>query len=92
MNYITVGVNKVFLDQTVRQSPNNRPYRLSTIKKQSTSPSKWIKKNGVNVECWCWYYVLIYTDTDEFFGFLFDYNDEFIKKLTHNEIMTNVLI
>ena len=59
----------------------NRPYRLSAIKKNSTLPSKWLKRNGVNTECWHWQYIFIYTDTLELFGFEFGYDDEFVGKV-----------
>jgi len=59
----------------------NRPYRLSAIKKNSQLPSKWLKRNGINTECWHWQYIFIYTDTLELFGFEFGYDDEFVGKV-----------
>ena len=80
-NYIIVKNYKLYLDGVVRESPNGKNYRLSAIKKNSQLPSKWVKKNGVNDECWCWYYIFIYTDTLELFGFEFGYDDEFVGKV-----------
>ena len=60
---------------------NNRPYRLSAIKKNSQLPSKWLKRNGVNTECWHWQYIFIYTDTNELFGFEYDFEDRFVGKV-----------
>lgn len=58
-----------------------RPYRLSAIAKNGQKPSKWVNKS----ECWCWYYVFLYTDDNSFFGVEFGYNDEFIRKLNDTD-------
>lgn len=57
----------------------NRPYRISSISKNSQLPSKWINGRG---ECWHWVYTFIYTDTNELFSFEFDYWDKFVGKVT----------
>ena len=62
-------------------SPNGRPFRLSGIKKNSDA--KFINR----VEKWQWIYTFIYTDDGSFFGFEIGYNDEFIRKLTHKEVI-----
>lgn len=85
MDYIKVGNNKLYLDGVVRESPNGKNYRLSAIKKNSQLPSKWIKRNGVNTECWHWQYIFIYTDTNELFGFEFGFDDEFVGKVKINK-------
>ena len=59
----------------------NRPYRLSAIKKNSQLPSKWLKRNGINTECWHWQYIFIYTDTNELFGFEYGFDNEFVGKV-----------
>jgi len=67
------------LSITPKLSKLGRPYRLSAIAKNLQEPSKWLNK----VEHWHWYYVFIYTDDNSFFGFEFDYNDNFIQKFNH---------
>ena len=81
MDYIKVGSNKLYLDGVVRESPNGKNYRLSAIKKNSQLPSKWLKRNGVNTECWHWQYIFIYTDTLELFGFEYDFEDRFVGRV-----------
>jgi hypothetical protein len=44
--------------------------------------SKWV--NGV--ERWHWIYTFIYTDDKTLFGFEFGYNDEFVRKLSHEDV------
>jgi len=85
MDYIKVGNNKLYLDGVARESPNGKNYRLSAIKKNSQLPSKWLKRNGINTECWNWQYIFIYTDTLELFGFEFGYDDEFVGKIKINK-------
>ena len=68
------------LSITPKLSKLGRPYRLSCIAKNLQQPSKYVKDRG---DCWHWYYVFIYTDNNSFFGFEFDYNDNFIQKFNH---------
>ena len=84
-NYITVKNYKLYLDGVVRESPNGKNYRLSAIKKNSQLPSKWLKRNGINTECWHWQYIFIYTDTNELFGFEYDFEDRFVGKIKINK-------
>ena len=56
----------------------NRPYRLSAIKKNSQLPAKWKDGRGW---CWHWQYIFIYTDTNELFGFEYDFEDRFVGKV-----------
>ncbi len=81
---IFVKNREFFLDNVIRISPNERHYRLSAISKNSQLPSKFITGRG---ECWHWVYTFIYTDTNELFGFEFDYNDKLVRKLNHNETL-----
>jgi hypothetical protein len=67
------------LSITPKLSKLGRPYRLSAIAKNLQVPSKWINR----VDCWHWYYVFIYTDDNSFFGFEFDYQDNFVQKFNH---------
>ncbi len=69
------------LSFTPQLSKLGRPYRLSTIMKNLDVPSKWINR----VENWHWYYVFIYTDDNSLFGFEFNYNDDFVRKLFHED-------
>jgi hypothetical protein len=69
------------LTSTPQLSKLGRPYRLSAIAKNLQVPSKWINR----VEHWNWYYVFIYTDDNSFFGFEFDYQDNFVQKFNHDE-------
>ena len=80
-NYIIVKNYKLYLDGVVRESPNGKNYRLSAIKKNSQLPSKWLKRNSVNTECWHWQYIFIYTDTNELFGFEYDFEDRFVGRV-----------
>ncbi len=69
------------LSITPQLSKLGRPYRLSAIAKNLQVPSKWFNR----VDCWHWYYFFIYIDDNSLFGFEFDYNDNFLKKLNHEE-------
>jgi len=60
----------------------NRPYRLSAIKKNSQLPAAWKDGRGW---CWHWQYIFIYTDTNELFGFEYDYEDRFVGKVKINK-------
>jgi hypothetical protein len=64
------------LSITPELSKLGRQYRLLSIAKNLQVASKWINK----VEHWHWYYFFIYTDDNSFFGFEFDYNDNFVQK------------
>lgn len=75
MNHINTPHGKIQFNPSV--SRDGRHYRLSAISKNSQLPSKWITGRG---ECWHWVYTFIYTDTNELFGFEFDYNDKFVCK------------
>ena len=75
MNYINTPHGKIQFAPSV--SRDNRPYRLSSISKNSQLPSKLITGRG---ECWHLVYTFIYTDTNELFSFEFDYNDKFLSK------------
>ena len=68
----------VFHDGTYK----NRPYRLSAIKKNSQLPAKWKDGRGW---CWHWQYIFIYTDTNELFGFEYDFEDRFVGKVKINK-------
>jgi len=35
--------------------------------------------------CWHWQYIFIYTDTNELFGFEYDFEDRFVGKIKINE-------
>jgi hypothetical protein len=67
------------LSITPKLSKLGRPYRLSAIAKNLKMSSKWINK----LEHWHWYYFFIYTDDNSFFGFEFDYQDNFVQKFNH---------
>jgi len=60
----------------------NRPYRLSATKKNSQLPAKW---KDVREWCWHWQYIFIYTDTNELFGFEYDFEDRFVGKVKINK-------
>jgi hypothetical protein len=67
------------LSITPKLSKLGRPYRLLSIAKNLQMSSKWINR----VEHWHWYYFFIYTDDNSFFGFEFDYQDNFVQKFNH---------
>jgi len=67
------------LTSTPQLSKLGRPYRLSAIVKNLQMSSKWINK----LEHWHWFYVFVYTDDNSFFGFEFDYYDNFVQKFNH---------
>jgi hypothetical protein len=67
------------LSITPQLSKLGRPYRLSAIVKNLQVSCKWINK----VEHWHWFYVFVYTDDNSFFGFEFDYQDNFVQKFNH---------
>lgn len=73
MNHINTPHGKIQFNPSV--SRDGRHYRLSAISKNSQLPSKWITNRG---ECWHWIYTFIYTDSNELFGFEFDYFDKFV--------------
>jgi hypothetical protein len=69
------------LTQYPQLSKLGRPYRLSAIMKNLDVPSKWFDR----VEHWHLYYVFMYTDDNSLFGFEFNYSDDFVRKLSHED-------
>jgi hypothetical protein len=82
MNYIKIKETKIYLDDRIQTSPLGREYRLSAIKANLKLPAKYLNKEDKNPYC----YVFMYSD-DSFFGFEFDYNNKFHRKLDHNEVL-----
>ena len=77
MNYIKIKETKIYLDNRIQISPLGREFRLSRIEKDLQKPSKWLG----GMETWCWIYTFIYLDTNQLFGFYFEYNNQFSHKL-----------
>lgn len=76
-NFIKVKDNKLYLDNRIQISPLGREFRFTRIEKDLKKPSKWLG----GIECWCWIYTFIYLDTNQLFGFYYEYNNQFSHKL-----------
>ena len=70
------------LSLTPQFSKLGRPYRHKGTFMLYDKGSKWVNK----VEKWRWIFTFMYTDDETLFGFEFGYNDEFIRKLCHNDV------
>ena len=81
-NFIKIKETKIYLDDRIQTSPLGKQYRLSAIKMNNERPPKYIDKEYRKY----YYYVFKYSD-DSFFGFEFDYNNKFHRKLDHNEVL-----
>ena len=77
MNYIKIKEKKIYLDNRIQISPLGREFRMSRIEKDLKKPSKWLG----GTECWCYIYTFIYLDTNQLFGFYYEYNNQFSHKL-----------
>lgn len=78
METIKIKDTKINLNFETQVSPNGRPFRLSSTKKNLQQPSKWVDR----VERWYWIYEFKYLDEQGgFFAFEYDYNDKLIGKL-----------
>lgn len=71
------------LSLTPQPSKLGRMYRHKSTYKIYDNGSKWV--NGV--ERWRWIHTFIYTDDGTLFGFEFGYNDEFVRKLNHDDVL-----
>ncbi len=57
-------------------------YRHKSTYKIYDKGSKWV--NGA--EKWHFIFTFVYTEDKTLFGFEFGYNDEFIRKLNHDDV------
>ena len=67
---------------TPRLSKLGRMYRHKSTYKMYDKPSKWV--NGA--EKWHFIFTFVYTEDKTLFGFEFGYNDEFVRKLSHEDV------
>lgn len=85
MQKIIVNNTEIHLTRQIQTSPTGREFIFSATLR-NTNPAKWIDR----VEKWHYTHIFIYQDTQELFGFEFDYNDKFYQK--HNDLKIKELL
>ena len=77
-DYLTIKNQSIGLHFNPQVGPNGREFKLFGTRKNEDLPEKWI---GSSYK-WHWIYSFIYLDDDNVFELEFDYNDNFVKKLS----------
>jgi hypothetical protein len=80
MEYLIVKNNKIGIHLEPQVGPNARKFRMVGTAKNLELPEKW--SNQKKAFCSYWIYTFKYLDNGEFFELEFDYNDNFVKKIS----------
>lgn len=80
MEHLIVKNNKIGIHFHPQIGPNGRKFRMVGTAKSLELPEKWNAQK--KAFCSHWIYTLKYLDNGEFFELEFDYNDNFVKKLS----------
>ena len=80
MDYLIVKNNKIGIHFHPQIGPNRRYFRMIGTAKSLEMPEKWNAQK--KAFCSHWIYEFKYLDNGEIFSLEFDYNDNFVKKLT----------
>ena len=80
MDYLIVKNNKIAIHLLPQVGTAGREFRMIGTAKSLEMPEKWnAQKKSF---CSHWIYTFKYLDNGEFFELEFDYNDNFVKKLS----------
>ena len=80
MEYLIVKNNKIGIHFHPQIGSAKRYFRMVGTAKNLELPEKW--SNQKKAFCSHWIYTFKYLDNGEFFELEFDYNDNFVKKIS----------
>jgi hypothetical protein len=80
MEYLIVKNNKIGIHLLPQVGTSGRDFRMIGTAKSLEMPEKW--SNQKKSFCSHYIYTFKYLDNGEFFELEFDYNDNFVKKLS----------
>ena len=80
MDYLIVKNNKIAIHLLPQVGTAGREFRMIGTAKSLEMPEKW--SNQKKAFCSHWIYTFKYLDNSETFELEFDYNDNFVKKLS----------
>lgn len=80
MDYLKVKNNKIGIHLDPQIGTTGREFRMIGTRKNLEMPDKW--NNDKKSFCSHYIYTFKYLDNGEFFEFEFDYNDNFVKKIS----------
>ena len=80
MDYLIVKNSKIGIHLEPQSGPNARLFRMVGTAKNLELPDKWSDQKKAFASHWI--YTFKYLDNSEIFELEFDYNDNFVKKLS----------